>query len=65
MSDGTYMASFFGSRIWDTLPEICQNTNSLLVFIEKIKKWIPRTALVKFANIMLKTFGFCNIADGI
>lgn len=37
---GTHTASFIGPRIWDTIPEVCQNTNSLLAFKENIKKWI-------------------------
>ena len=38
---GTHTAYFVGSRIWDTIPEVYQNTNSFIVFNEDIKKWIP------------------------
>ena len=38
---GTHTTSLVGARIWDTILEMCQNTNSLLVFKENIKKWIP------------------------
>ena len=38
VSYGTHTSSFVGSRIWDTIPEMCQNTNSLLIFEENIKK---------------------------
>ena len=38
---GTHMASFVCPRIWITIPEVCQNTNSLLVLKGNIKKWIP------------------------
>ena len=35
---GTYTASFNGPRIWDAIPEDCQNTDSLKAFKEKMKK---------------------------
>ena len=53
---GTYMASFIGPRIWNTIPEDCQNKDSLKVFEERMKKWIVEKCSCRNA------FGFCNIA---
>ena len=40
VNHGAHTASFIGPRIRDTIPEVHQNTNSLLVFKENVKKWI-------------------------
>ena len=51
---GTNTASFIGSRIWDTTPGVCQNTNSLFIFKENIKKWIPEDYPCRISKIYVK-----------
>ena len=51
---GTNTASFVGSRIWDITPGACQNTNSLFIFKENIKKWIPEDCPCRICKIYVK-----------
>ena len=51
---GNNAATFFGPRIWDIISEVCQNTNSLLVFKENIKKWIPEDYPCRISKIYVK-----------
>ena len=62
---GTHTASFVGPRIWNTLPKVCQNTNSLLVFKENKKKWITENCPCRICKNYVKDLGFCNIVDSI
>lgn len=52
---GTYTASFIGTRIWNVIPEDCQNKDSLKVFKENMKKWIDEKCPCR------NVFGFYNI----
>ena len=58
------MASFVCPRIWNTIPEVFQNTNSLLVLKENIKKWVPENCpcrSCKFISKANRLTGFCMV----
>lgn len=59
----TYMVSFVGPRIWETIVVVRQNTISLEVF--KGKKMDSRNCLCRTCKKYVKGLGFCNIAGVI
>ena len=59
------MVLIWNLLFWDKIPEICKNANSLKVFKEKIKKWIPEQCCCRTFKKYIDDLGFCNIADSI
>ena len=60
---GLESLSRLGPRIWELLPLEIKETETLLQFKAKIKKWIPKTVLVVFAECtcrMLDSFRLIN-----
>ena len=55
---GTETASFIGPKIWDTLPNNCEDAISLKSFKVNLKRWIPENCLCRLCKTYIQRVGF-------
>ena len=55
---GTKSLSFLGPKIWELVPEDIKQSESLKIFKNKIKKWVPSRYHCRLCRIYLQTIGF-------
>ena len=55
---GTETASFIGPKIWDILPNNCEDAVSLKSFKVNLKRWIPENCLRRLCKTYIQRVGF-------
>ena len=55
---GTESLSFLGPKIWELVPEDTKQSESLKIFKNKIKKWVPSRCPCRLCRIYLQNIGF-------
>ena len=55
---GTESLSFLGPKIWELVPEDTKQSESLKIFKNKIKKWVPSRFPCRLCHIYLQKKGF-------
>ena len=55
---GTESLSFLGPKIWELVPEDIKQSESLEIFKNKIKKWVPLKCPCRLCRIYLQNIGF-------
>ena len=55
---GTESLSFLGPKIWELVPEGLKQSESLEIFKNKIKKWVPLRCPCRLCRIYLQNVGF-------
>ena len=55
---GTETASFFGPKIWDTLPNNYKDAASLKSFKVNLKRWIPENCPCILCKTYIQRVGF-------
>ena len=55
---GTETVSFLAPNIWDILPKDIKDSESLVIFKRKIKKWIPSECSCSFCKTYVPQVGF-------
>ena len=58
MRYGTETVSFLAPNIWDILPKDIKDSESLVIFKRKIKKWIPSECSCSFCKTYVPQVGF-------
>ena len=56
--NGTESLSFLGPKIWELVPEDAKQSESLEVFKNKIKKWVPSRCPCRLCRVYLQNIGF-------
>ena len=56
--NGTESLSFLGPKIWELVPEDAKQSESLDVFKNKIKKWVPSRCPCRLCRVYLQNIGF-------
>ena len=56
--NGTESLSFPGPKIWELVPEDAKQSESLEVFKNKIKKWLPCRYPCRLCHVYLQNIGF-------
>ena len=54
---GTETVSFLAPNIWDILPKDIKDSESLVIFKRKIKKWIPSACSGSFCKTYVPQVG--------
>ena len=47
-----------GPKVWDMIPKDVKNIDSLILFKNKIKNWIPKHCPCRLCKIYIKDIGF-------
>ena len=55
---GTESLSFLGPKIWELVPEDTKQSESLEIFKNEIKKWVPSICPSRLCRIYLQNIGF-------
>ena len=55
---GTEAAYFLGLKIWDTLPNSCNDATSLKSFKVNLKRWIPENCPCRLCKTYIEHEGF-------
>ena len=55
---GTESLSFLGPKIWELVPEDTKQSESLKIFKNKIKKWVPSRCPCRLCRIYLQNISF-------
>ena len=55
---GTESLSFLGPKIWELVPEDTKQSESLKIFKNNIKKWVPSRCPCRLCHIYLQNIGF-------
>ena len=55
---GTESLSFLGPKIWDLVPNEIKTSESLDIFKNKIKKWIPVNCPCRLCRVYVQNVGF-------
>ena len=55
---GTESLSFLGPKIWELVPEVGKQSDSLEIFKKKIKQWVPSRCPCRLCRICLQNIGF-------
>ena len=55
---GTELLSFLGPKTWELIPEDTKQSESLKIFKNKIKKWVPSKYPCRLCCIYLQNIGF-------
>ena len=56
--NGTESLSFLGPKIWELVPEYIKKSESLEVFKNKIKKWVPSRCPCRLCRVYIQNIGF-------
>ena len=59
---GTETISFLGPKIWSILPNEIKESESLIEFKNKIKKWKPKECPCRLCKTYISGVGFINVA---
>ena len=55
---GIDSVSYLGPRIWDQVPNVIKNSNTLNIFKNKIKTWTPKHCPCRLCKVYIKNLGF-------
>lgn len=56
--NGTESLSFLGPKIWELVPEDIKKSESLEIFKNKIKKWVPSGCPCRLCRVYIQNIGF-------
>ena len=56
--NGSESISFLGPKIWDLVPQDIKLSETITIFKNKIKKWVPRGCPCRLCRIYLQNIGF-------
>ena len=58
VTHGINSVSHLGPRIWEQIPDKIKSSNTLTIFKDKIKTWIPKHCPCKLCKVYVKNLGF-------